>query len=98
MRNKNMNIVEIAILVLPSFARIIEAIRDAEQFERPYESRSILWHFFKLPQFAIWGLYGSILGHCYYHGLKIDMFLIVGSLVLAFAVFEISLKMFRKDY
>ena len=37
-----------------TFARIIEAWRDAEAFEFPTAPRSKLWHVLKYPQFGLW--------------------------------------------
>ncbi len=77
-------------------ARIINAWRDAEQFEKPVESRSFLWHILIIPQyaFAIFAvpaymlLTDSILWLC-----------IIGvDILINYVAFELFLKYFRGQY
>jgi len=67
-------------------ARIIEAIRDAEAFDKPNEERSLLWHILKIPQYMLLAAAGAACFH--------TPSLAGGMLAVFFAwvVFEVTLK------
>lgn len=74
----------------------IDAYRQAEQFEKPVEDRSDIWHWLTIPQyvfsvFSLW-LYGELLAGA---GL---WFLLLIDVVVAIVVFEIMLWYFRRQY
>lgn len=79
------------ILILPSVARLIEALRDAEAFQRPTEDRSDTWHYAKILQFFCWAWFGAVV-------ILTESGVIWGMVALlpAYFVFERSLKFFRK--
>jgi hypothetical protein len=67
-------------------ARLIEAYRNAEQFVFPELPRSVLWHLLKFPQFGLWLLAGYKAKKWHYPVLGI---------IIAWPVFELSLRYFR---
>lgn len=67
-------------------ARIIEAKRDAEIFQHPIEPRSLEWHLLKFLQYGLWIIAGY---DCTSWNILIGV-------ILAWPVFELSLKLFRK--
>ena len=87
-------------------ARIPEAYRNAEQFEKPTDPRSVLWHRLKYIQFGSWYFAGSL--HVSYLAFGIPpnsditdsfllslIFVIVG-LLIAWLVFNKLLWYFRR--
>ena len=80
-----------------TIARIINAKRDSEQFEKPVEDRSVLWHALIFPQYAF-----TIFAVPFYM-LFIDntVWLFAAGLIdilISWAAFEFFLKMFRNNY
>ena len=78
-------------------ARIVNAARDAMQFEKPVEDRSVLWHLLIFPQYAF-----AIFAVPFYM-LFIDstVWLFTAGLVdilISWIAFEFFLKWFRKRY
>lgn len=81
-------------------ARLCQAIRDAETFERPLENRSVLWHIMAFPWYLLTMFTGTcltvILLETFNGG---DLTSTIGWIALAFAlqwfVFEISLDWLR---
>ncbi len=80
-----------------TIARIINAWRDAEQFEKPTEDRSKMWHLLIWPQygFAIFSLfcYGEFIES---HSL-VAIFLGIDT-GFSWLAFEWFLKFFRAGY
>lgn len=78
-------------------ARIAEAARDAESFEKPTEARSTLWHVMKIPQYGLWFCAGAE-----FYSLCLSTSLLIGiawtalSLAAAYFVFEFALLYFRR--
>jgi hypothetical protein len=86
-----------AILILAPTARVIEAARDSEAFEHPTNDRSAFWHAAKIPQYGIIAIYG----YCAISEFKKEPSLknaviVIGSLGIAWGVFEASLWTFRE--
>ena len=92
-----------------SLARIINAFRDAEAFERPVEERSKLWHLLIYPQYAfsIFSAVVYFIAICFYFLPEPDLSLSMGwtlfivlidVLFFSWPAFEFSLKFFRKKF
>lgn len=83
-----------------SFARLIEAWRDAEAFELPTLSRSLSWHLLKFWQFGLLALFGvgAYLLLRRSESFKLAAIWIFLSTMAAWLVFEVSLALFRSLY
>lgn len=91
----------IAIILLVSIARVLEAYRDAEAFERAIEIRSLKWHLFKFLQYGFWFIAGGIWFHNWIesgHNLAYVFFLLGVVTTIAFIIFEKSLEYFRAKF
>lgn len=75
-------------------ARIIEAYRDAESFEKPKEDRSMLWHLLKYPQYLLWVFVGANMS-LFDSAIKCAIIVTIGALIAAI-VFEFALPYFRR--
>ena len=80
-----------------TIARILNAFRDAEQFEKPTEDRSKLWHQLIYPQYAF-----SIFAVPFYMIFTDNVSHIIGAglvdILISWGAFEYFLSKFRKDY
>ena len=77
-----------------TLARIINAFRDAEQFDFPVDARSLLWHVLIIPQYALaifslW-TYGVIAKNRFW-----TFSILLIDLILAWIAFEWFLGFFR---
>lgn len=87
-----------------SIARIFEAWRNAEQFERPTEDRSFLWHLFKFPQFGLlifslfiyFTLMYFFVTPIYWISVLLALAILIIDIFIAWAIFEHYLKKFRE--
>jgi len=80
-----------------TIARIINSFRDAEQFQKPIEDRSFIWHLLIFPQYAF-----AIFAVPVYM-LFIDNTLwlfIIGliDILISWGAFELFLGIFRRQY
>lgn len=88
-----------------TIARIINAFRDAEQFELPLDPRSFLWHMLIIPQytFAIFSFWTYSLlsrqsGLSKVERMQLTFLLLIMDVGLSWAAFELFLKYFREQY
>lgn len=86
----------ILIIVAIILARIIEAYRDAEAFEKPTEGRSTLWHLLKFPQYILWIFVGASATLFDSGAIKYAIYIALG-VFIAGIIFEfIALPYFRR--
>jgi len=79
---------------LITIARITNAWRDAEQFQKPVESRSFMWHLLIFPQYA----FAIFAVPVYMLFIDSTLWLFIAGLVdilISWAAFEYFLKKFR---
>jgi len=78
-------------------ARILEAFRDAEAFERPVQDRSVTWHLLKIVQFLCLFMTGG--AFVFKQALTGDAYWwMIGAIGIAYFVFEFSLRLFRNHF
>lgn len=89
-----------------TLARIFEAWRDAEAFEKPTEGRSFLWHLFKLPQFGLLiftfftyftSMYFLVGVSTFWMAFLFALGILAVDVFIAWMVFEHYLKKFREE-
>ena len=68
-------------------ARIIEAFRDAQDFNRGSRDMTLEWHLLKIAQYGCWILAGVL----YTEHIQLMI-----ALAIAWGAFELSLRGFRK--
>ena len=68
-------------------ARIIEAFRDAQDFNRAAQDMTLEWHLLKFTQYGCWLLAGIVFTS------HIQLLI---ALAIAWGAFELSLRGFRK--
>jgi len=80
-----------------TIARIINAARDAMQFEKPTEDRSFMWHLLIFPQYA----FAIFAVPVYMLFIDSTLWLFIAGLIdilISWAAFEYFLKKFRASY
>ena len=80
-----------------TIARIINAARDSEQFEKPVEDRSFMWHALIIPQYA----FAIFAVPVYMLFLDSTLWLLIVGLIdilISWGAFELFLKWFRNGY
>lgn len=88
---------ETAVLLLAPTARVIEAYRDAEQFDYPVADRSLEWHALKVPQTTAWVLWGYFVIEPFMKEPTPEKAAVaVMSLFAGWIAFEMSLRGFRQ--
>jgi len=78
-------------------ARIINSWRDSEQFEKPVEDRSFMWHALIFPQYAF-AIFAVPFYMIFTQNIWILFSIGLADILLSWAAFEYFLKKFRKDY
>jgi len=78
-----------------TIARILNAYRDAEQFELPTEGRSRIWHLLIYPQYAFSIFAIPVYFIISWNWIPVLLGLDIG---LSWAAFEIFLPYFRKKF
>jgi len=84
---------EIILIVSIVLARIAEAYKDAEAFEKPTENRSLIWHLLKFIQYPLWSVAGYFL-----FGVERVYIWIPIAVGFSWIAFEYFLKKFRASY
>ena len=78
-----------------TLARVINAFRDAEQFDFPVDARSLIWHALIIPQYAL-----SIFSFWVYSVVGRKKFwkwaILAGDVLLSWLAFEFFLGYFRR--
>ena len=73
------------------FARIGEACMDAIAFNKGNQKLGELWHWLKYPVFGCWFFAGY-----FTRGTEVSAFWVAFWILIAYIVFEVALKQFRK--
>jgi len=84
---------EIILIASVVLARIVEAYKDAEAFERPIENRSLIWHLLKFIQYPLW----SVAGYFLFDMERVYIWIPV-AIGFGWAAFEYFLNKFRASY
>ena len=77
-----------------TFARTIEAWRDARIFDFPTQPRGRAWHLLKYPQYTFWMI--SFFSYAELTNIGIALLIVAADTAVAYFAFEFFLKYFRR--